>query len=373
MIHVLADQNLYKIEELIPPQTKLSLYDPSEGIPLLEGVDALLVRTVTHLNADTMPDPPGQLKFIGTGSSGTDHIDNEYYESRGIILADANGCNARTVAEYVMTSLLIWREKHQPGKPFGKVGIVGVGKAGSAVTELLQYFDIECVEYDPPRAERDPAFKSSSLQEVLNCEILTFHVPLNKKGNYSTYHWLNEEKLTGRKFKLIINTARGGVIDEPALMKSFKKGDIQSYILDVWEQEPDFNTEVANHAFIATPHIAGYSEQSKIDATKIACDKMAEFFGIKPAIPKYKKITRNIDLAHIKYSLTMLLNRLHPIMEYDAALRDLYNRSDKKFLFRNLRNEWPYRFEYSYLAIRKELLDEFEELGKLGVQPYELP
>ncbi|MEX0845315.1 MAG: hypothetical protein WD022_08530, partial [Balneolaceae bacterium] len=155
MIHVLADQNLYKIEELIPPQTNLTLYDPSEGIPRLEAVDALLVRTVTHLNADTYPDPPKRLKFIGTGSSGTDHIDNEYFENQGITLTDANGCNARTVAEYVLTALLLWRETKHPENNIGRVGVIGVGKAGSAVVSLLQDFGIDCVQYDPPREKRE--------------------------------------------------------------------------------------------------------------------------------------------------------------------------------------------------------------------------
>lgn len=367
MIHVLADQNLYKIRELVSPDAQLHLYDPSKGIPDAKGMDALLVRTVTHLNAETFPDIPDSLKFIGTGSSGTDHLDNEYFEQQGITLADANGCNARAVAEYVMTALLLWREEHQPEQPFGKVGVIGVGKAGSTVVHLLQDFGVECVEYDPPREERDPDFTSASLEEVLNCEILTFHVPLTKKGEHPTFHWLNEQKMGRNHFKLIINASRGGVIDELALMKFFVEGSVENYVLDVWEHEPDFNTKVAKHAFIATPHIAGYSEQSKINATEIVCDKMAKYFDIEPALSKYKNVAKHEDLAHIKYNLTDILTRLHPIKGYDAALRDLFDRPDKNVLFRNLRNEWPYRYEYSYLKIRAELLKEFPELETLGI------
>ncbi|MCH2448979.1 MAG: 4-phosphoerythronate dehydrogenase [Gracilimonas sp.] len=367
MIHVLADQNLYKIEELIPPHTQLNLYDPSKGIPDLEGIDALLIRTVTHINEDVLPCIPPGLEFIGTGSSGTDHLDNEYLEQKGITLADANGCNARAVAEYVMTSLLLWKEEHQPETPFGKIGVIGVGKAGSAVVELLREFKIDCVEYDPPRENRDSNFTSATLEEVLNCDILTFHIPLNKKGDHPTFHWLNEQKLNGREFKLIINAARGGVVDELALIKYFVDGSVENYILDVWEKEPDFNTNIAKHAFIATPHIAGYSEQAKINATKIVCDKLAAHFDIEPAISKYKNISRTVDLAHISYNLTDILTRLHPIKGYDAALRDLFDRPDKKVLFRSLRNEWPYRFEYSFLKVRKEILLDFEQLKKLGI------
>ncbi|MDR9418545.1 4-phosphoerythronate dehydrogenase [Gracilimonas sp.] len=367
MIHAAADQNLYKIKELKPPQVQLSLYNPSDGIPDLNGIDALILRTVTHLNADTLPHIPSSLKFIGTGSSGTDHLDIDYLESNGIHVADANGCNARSVAEYVMTALLLWREEHNPDQPFGKVGVIGVGKAGSAVVEILTDFGIKCVEYDPPREQRDSTFNSSSIEEVLDCEILTFHVPLNKKGEYPTYHWLNEEKLSGHQFQLIINAARGGVIDEIALMKFYVEGRIQNYVLDVWEGEPDFNTKVAKHAFIATPHIAGYSEQSKVRATEIIFDKMADYFDLKNACPQYEKLTKTVDLAHIEYDLVKLLTRLHPILGYDKALRDLSARPDKKILFRNLRNEWPYRYEYNFLKVRSEILNEFPELKTLGV------
>lgn len=369
MIHVSADQNLYKIKELIPPQTELSLYDPSEGIPDLTQADAMLLRTVTHITEETFPNPPSKLKFIGTGSSGTDHLDNEHLEGKGITLASSNGCNARAVAEYVMTALLLWKEKKQPKESFGKIGVVGVGKAGSAVADLLSGFDIDCVLYDPPRQQRDPDFTSASLQEVLGCDILTFHAPLSKKGPHATYHWLGEEKLDGRSFKLIINAARGGVIDELALMKYYVEGKIGDYILDVWEREPDFNTEVAKHAFIATPHIAGYSEQAKVNATKMICDQLAAFFELGSGSADYEIPERVEDLAHIQYDLTKLITRLNPILGYDKALRDLSNRPDKGVLFRNLRNEWPLRYEYASLKIRKELLREFKEIHMLGVQP----
>jgi erythronate-4-phosphate dehydrogenase len=98
------------------------------------------------------------------------------------------------------------------------------------------------------------------------------------------------------------------------------------------------------------------------------CDKLADFFGIDRAAPVYKNLTKTEDLAHIQYNLSDLLTRLHPIKGYDAALRDLMGRPDKGLLFRNLRNEWPYRFEYPYIKIRKPLLKEFPDLKKLGVK-----
>ncbi|MEX2364219.1 MAG: 4-phosphoerythronate dehydrogenase, partial [Balneolaceae bacterium] len=289
MINILADQNLYKADQFIPENAKLTLYDPQYGIPTLDGFDAFLVQTVTFLNKETLPKPAKTIKFIGTGSSGIDHIDKNYYEKKGIFVADAKGCNANAVAEYVITVLLLWREKFQPEKNIGKVGVIGAGKAGSAVIRLLQKFGIEYLAYDPPKAERESSFESATLEQVLDCEILTFHVPLNNHGNHPTFHWLNEEKLSGRSFELIINAARGGVVDEQALMSAKARKEIKQFVLDVWENEPDFNADAAQSAFIATPHIAGYSEQSKVNATKIICDKLADFFELEKVSTSHEK------------------------------------------------------------------------------------
>ncbi|MEX0719235.1 MAG: 4-phosphoerythronate dehydrogenase [Balneolaceae bacterium] len=369
MIKVLADQNLYKIEQFIPEKAHVTLYGPQEGIPDLDGFDAFLVQTVTPLSKETLPNPPKRIKFIGTGSSGTDHIHNKYFEQKGITIADAKGCNAPAVAEYVITALLLWREKHQPEKKIEKVGVIGAGKAGSAVIKLLQKFGIEYAAYDPPRAEVDAEFKSATLDEVLDCPILTFHVPLTKTGPYATFHWLDEAKLSGRKYRLIINAARGGVIDEKALLKAHTEKQVEHFVLDVWENEPDFNTEMAERTFIATPHIAGYSEQSKINATQIICDKLATYFELDHFTTPHKMLPKIVEMEPIKYDLKKILRRLNPILEYEKAFQALSYHRNKKLLFRKLRNDFPFRFEYPYLKISNELFNGFEELRTLGVQP----
>ncbi len=368
MIHVLADQNLHKIEELLPPQCSLSLYNYSNGIPDLTDADALLVRSVTHINKETVPNLPKRLKFVGTGSSGMDHLDTDYLEHNHIHVASSNGCNSRAVAEYVMTSLLLWKEKHQPNRQIPKVGVVGVGKAGSAVIQLLQNFGVECVAYDPPRAEREADFKSAKLEEVLNCDILTFHIPLIKSGDHATFHWLDAEKLSHHSYKLIINAARGGIVDETVLLQKHKEGTVQQFVLDVWEGEPDFNNELAEQAFIATPHIAGYSEQAKIKATQFICDEMAEFFDLDAAKKDYNPSHKVEEIEDLNFTLSGLLARLNPILEYQKAMLDLAGRTDKGLHFQNLRNDWPYRYEYPSLKIHGELPEAFSKLKKLGIQ-----
>lgn len=368
MINILADKNIYKIEDFTPAACQLKTYNPEEGCPSINGEKALIVRTVSQITRINLNPVPDTLSFVGTASSGSDHLDTQYLQQNGIMVEDSKGCNARSVAEYIMTCLLLWKEKTNC-EHFGSVGIIGAGKTGTAVSELLQRFDIKWRAYDPPREEREPDFSSCTLEELLNCDILTFHVPLKEDGNYPTRYWLDGEKLKNHTFDLIINASRGGVVRESDLLKYHEEGKVRHYILDVWENEPDFNPKMAEQAFIATPHIAGYSEQAKINATRIICEKMCRHFNIDFTAHSYKNLPREEQLAHIKYTLKDVLSRLHPVLEYDRALRDLIAREDKPELFRLLRTDRPYRYEYPYMKVRKDLLDQFPELVTLGVKP----
>lgn len=368
MIKVIADQNLYRLEEFLPEDVNLTTYDPNLGLPEISGFDALLLRTVSKLNERIFPEIPASLKFVGTGSSGTDHVDIEYLKSNGIEFADALGNNARAVAEYVMTALLLWREKNGKALSDFTYGIIGVGKAGSAVAQIFDCFGLKYTLYDPPRAEREPEFNSATLEEVLDCDVLTFHTPLSCTGKHPTLHWLDEEKLKNRSFELIINVARGGIIDEVAVSKAMDSDCVRNIIIDVWENEPDFNPDFANRAFIITPHIAGYSEQSKLNASMMICTKLCAFFGLKCPPTKDLYLTKEQNPAHLNYSFEELLLRLHPIKEYDASLRDLASRPDKATLFQKLRTDRPYRYEYTFLKLNAELLNEFEDLKRLGIK-----
>jgi erythronate-4-phosphate dehydrogenase len=367
LIKILADQNLYRLEQFLPVQAETTFYDPHAELPDLDGFDAWLLRTVTKINPDTFPVLPSSLKFVGTGSSGSDHLDPIHLEKHNILTADAKGCNARAVAEYVMTSLLLWQDEKETTLTDLTYGIVGAGAVGSAVAESFDAFDLNYKMYDPPREEREAGFLSCSLNEVLECDVLTFHVPYEENEPYPTHHWLDEEKLNGRVFELIINAARGGVIKESAVSDAVKNGSVRDLIIDVWEQEPDFDPDFAIRPFIATPHIAGYSEQAKLNASKFMCIKLCDFFNLDCPGTEMEYPVKELHPAHLKYSFKELLLRINPIKEYDVALRDLIGRPDKAELFTKLREDRPYRFEYSYLSLEPEFLKGVEVLKKLGV------
>lgn len=368
MIRILADENIYKLDQFLPHEIELVTYDPEKPIPGLDGFDALLVRSVSKLNKTVLPVLPSSLKLIGTGSSGSDHIDIEYFENRNVQVINAKGSNANAVSEYIITSLLLWSVKKNRTLTNLKVGIVGAGATGSAVGNQLSKFGIPFCYYDPPREEHESDFKSASTEEVLNCDILTFHVPLNKAGAHSTFHWLDEEKLRNRNFELIINAARGGVINELELLKALENGTVTDVIIDVWEAEPDFNTALVEKAFISTPHIAGYSEQAKLNASKMLAEQMASIFHFD--LPDFSKLysLKKLDIATLNYSLYEFILRLHPLREYDADIRELCLRPDKKILFQRLRIDRPYRYEYPFLLLDKIDLPEIGKLKKLGLK-----
>lgn len=368
MLTVLADKHLVNISDFLPPGIELELYDPdsfSSDIP--DDTDALLIRTVTKINPQTFPAFPKRLKFIGTGSAGTDHVDIPYLKKNGIAFADAAGCNARSVGEYIAVALLLWAEQRNVDLTQLAAGIIGVGHTGSKVQQILQGMGIETVGYDPPREQRDANFTSATLDDVLQTPVLTFHTPLTKSGSHPTFHWFNTPKSHNNTFKLVINAARGGIIDEKVLLKAYRENRIGDYILDVWENEPDFNNTVARNAFIKTPHIAGYSIQAKNNASKLVADALLSHFSLTlPAnIPDYK--SNKVDVSFSLSSAYKVLNSLHPINEYERKLVNLIGlpSKKKKIGFNLIRTGHPLRYELQSMSLNKDITDTFPILSPL--------
>lgn len=286
MIRLLADRHILLDLTPLGQRLEVSLYDPVEGIPAnVDEFDALLVRTVTPVNETTLPGNPGRLSFIGSATAGLDHVDQPWLERQGITFANSPGCNAVAVGEYVATSVVIWSLETATQLDGLTAGVVGAGHAGSAAGERLERLGLETVYYDPPREERDPAFRSSTLEEVLSCDLLTFHTPLTNDGPHPTRHWLDHDKLEIHPYKLVINAARGGIIDELALLEAKRGNQVQNYVLDVWENEPLFDDILLANALIRTPHIAGYSLQAKRRASIMVLESLFRHFGIDP--PEY--------------------------------------------------------------------------------------
>ncbi len=368
MINALADQYIYNIQSFLPNEVDLTLFDPANGLPQLDDADALLIRTVNPITRESLPQLPPRLSFVGTASAGSDHVDTNYLKANEITFSDAAGCNARSVAEYVATALILWSEHHQKNIQQLTVGIVGVGNVGTQVQNLLHNLKIQTVCYDPPRAKREQDFTSATLEEVLDCNILTFHTPLTRKTEYPTFHWLDEEKLSNYHFQLILNTARGGVVDEKTLRQAMAEEMVQDITIDTWENEPEFNLRTADKAFFKTPHIAGYSIQAKENASRLVADALIEHFDLSGPEEKKRQSHRILE-KDISYfdSLSALLRELHPIKEYESELQKIIDKHPKKraTLFNRLRAQYPLRQEFAQTYLPASYFERFPVLKAL--------
>jgi erythronate-4-phosphate dehydrogenase len=345
---ILADQYLYRLDELIPDTFRLDRFDPAAGFPAdAKNYDALLIRTVTKINDRTLPEA-GNLTFIGTATAGFDHIDLHHLQHLGITFARSAGCNARAVAEYVVTGLYRWAETTGIDPTQKTVGVVGAGHTGSAVIRLLEKLGIPFVPFDPPKALREPGFSSAPPGELMACDILTFHTPLTGSGPHPTRHMCDHRWLKSR-FDLIINAARGGVVNETDLLASLQKGETGAAIQDVWENEPLFSDDVARRSLIATPHIAGYSREAKTRASRMVTEALCRHFGVTPpASFREEQLPPEILNRDIPERFARFLWNFNQIDRYDTEQRKLIGLPDaeKARKFACLRAETPTRFEF---------------------------
>ena len=245
--------------------------------------DVLLVRSVTRVDEALLAD--SCVRFVGTATAGTDHIDIDYLSRAGIAFSAAPGCNARPVGEYVLSCVLAHAADRQRPVDSLRCGLIGVGHAGSAARRLLAALGVECVACDPPRARREGTAGFVSLAEVLACDVVSLHVPLTRQGPDATHHLLDAAALAQLPDgALLINAARGGIVDEAALLTALRSARFRA-ALDCWQDEPAPSAALVADAWIATPHVAGHSVDARERATVQLRTALAHFLGV--SMPPY--------------------------------------------------------------------------------------
>jgi len=245
----------------------------------LKNADILLVRSITKVNASLLDDTP--VRFVGTATIGTDHIDLPCLRSRGIAFADAAGANANSVAEYVVAALLNLAQKHQFPLAGKSIGIIGVGNIGSRLENFAQALNMKVILNDPPLHRKTADSRFLPLSQALQADFVTLHVPLARTGPDPTWHLINEQNLTTLKpTAFLINSSRGPVVDNLALKNALTQKQLAGAVLDVWENEPNINIELLNLIEIATPHIAGYSFDGKTNGTALLHTAVCKFLQI---------------------------------------------------------------------------------------------
>ena len=337
---------------------------------LLRDADSLIVRSITKVDKNLLENT--KVKFVGTATIGTDHIDLSYLKEKGIAFADAQGCNANSVAEYVFTALSKIAVERKLSLKEMSIGVIGVGNVGSKVVNFAETIGLKVLKNDPPKERAGIGSGYVSLDEALGADVVTFHVPLNKEGIDKTFHLLDEKRLNGLKEGAILfNTSRGPVVDNSALLGLIDKKDL-TVVLDVWEGEPRINTELLKKVYAGTPHIAGYSYEGKVNGTKMIYDALCNFTGQqaqwKPKLPdvENKEITFP-GKGSLEEKLYYIFNKIYDIDLDDEKMRQLIYMDAEtggKY-FDELRKTYPLRREFNnYSIVVKEDKEKFVELLK---------
>lgn len=242
--------------------------------------DALVVRTRTHCNRDLLEG--SQVKFIVTATIGFDHIDTEYCHEAGIAWTNCPGCNAGSVEQYIHSVLLLLKREKGLKLEEATLGIVGVGHVGSRVKRMAESLGMKVLLNDPPRADKSEKGFVDLRTIASESDVITFHTPLIKEGIYRTYHLVDKDFLFSLKRNpVIINSSRGEVVDTASLLIALSAGKVKDAVIDTWEYEPVISRELMEVAFLATPHIAGYSADGKANATRMSLEALARFFGVE--------------------------------------------------------------------------------------------
>ena len=272
---IVADSKIPFLKGLLEPMVQEVIYVPGAEIThqVVSDAEVLLTRTRTRCDRELLEG--SCVKFIGTATIGTDHIDFDYCRNAGITVKSAPGCNAPAVAQWVHATILEWMAARKVSGPL-TLGIVGAGHVGSIVGRWAKQLGYRVLLNDPPRSEREGSEGFENLDVLQReCDIITFHTPITTDGDYPTWHLCDSRWLAGlQRCKLVINAARGPVCDNAALLQW--NGDVA---LDCWEGEPAINRELLDKAFVATPHIAGYSLQGKQRGTAMIIEALNERYG----------------------------------------------------------------------------------------------
>lgn len=278
---VVIDDKIPFIRGIIERMADQVVYLPGKDFSkdVVHDADALIIRTRTRCNKDLLEG--SSVQFIGTATIGFDHIDTDYCKEKGIIWSNCPGCNAGSVEQYLHSVLLLLQQEKGLSLKGLCLGIVGAGHVGSRIQALAQRLGMRIIVNDPPRSDNgEKGF--DSLQTICKeADIITFHTPLIKEGQYRTFHLADNSFFSALRHKpIIINTSRGEVIDTAALNAALDEGLISDAVIDVWENEPDIDLHLLHRIFIGTPHIAGYSADGKANATRMVLKSFCRHFHL---------------------------------------------------------------------------------------------
>jgi erythronate-4-phosphate dehydrogenase len=368
---IVVDENIAFAKEAFSLFGEVELYPGREiNNGILKDADVLIIRSVTTVNESLLKNT--NIKFVGTTTIGWDHLDTVYLGKNNISYTSAAGCNSEAVAEYVIASLYDIASRKGISLLNKQIGIIGVGNIGSIVARYSHIIGMEVKLNDPPLARKNISGKYLPIEELFNSDIITLHVPLNMEGEDKTYHLFDEKKLEKLKEgSILINTSRGSVIDNDILPEYLKQKNITA-VLDVWENEPLLNKELLALTDTATPHVAGYSAEGKINGTIMIYKALCTFAGYNPGW-KYNPPPPEEDIISVsgnsvEQQVNNIIKYTYDIRKDDAELKKALT-MDSMFIpayFDLLRKKYILRKEYQNYKVSASHPEVKQILSGLG-------
>jgi erythronate-4-phosphate dehydrogenase len=335
--------------------------------------EILALRSTTKVDRALLEG--SQVRFVGTATIGTDHLDLDYFDQAGIRWCFAPGCNANSVSEYITAALLCLGQRQGITLEGLTIGVIGVGNVGSRVVRKARALGMRVLMNDPPRERAEtgggaaavrPDFERGPfvpLDRILaEADVITVHVPLTKDGPDKTVHLADESFFRkARKGCLFLNAARGAIVDTGALLKALEAGWVSHVVLDTWEGEPRFRRDMQARVDIGTPHIAGHSFEGKVMGTVMVYREACRFLGIEPTwsheslmpAPLVPEIRVEVKGRPDEAVLWEIVRRVYDIEADDRRLREAGVPDDQQRAkhFDRLRRDYPERREFQYTTI----------------------
>ncbi len=360
-MRIVADENIPLVDAFFGDLGEIRRL-PGRAIDAaaLADTDLLLVRSVTRVDRALLAGSP--VRFVGTCTIGTDHLDLEYFAEAGIAWSSAPGCNARGVVDYVLGSLLLLAEDEGVRLASRTFGVVGAGQVGGRLVDVLRGLGWRVLVCDPPRQAAEGG-DFVDLETILReCDAISLHTPLDNAGDHPTHHLLDTERLERlRPGAWLVNASRGAVVDNRALRELLGRRKDLRAVLDVWEGEPVADVELARLCRIATPHIAGYSLDGKLRGTAQIYQAWCRFSGQAESVqldellptPWLEELTLDAS-CDLDWALATLCRAVYDPRRDDADFRRSLagNELRRRAAFDALRKHYPVRREIDGLRVR---------------------
>jgi len=391
-VQIVADENIPLLEQFFSELGEIRKVAgrtmTSEDV---KDADILLVRSVTKVNEALIAN--SRVKFIGTCTIGTDHIDLKYLANtnqqrsenneRTIAFSSAPGCNAEAVVDYVLSAVSVLIDKRDQVFQDISIGIIGVGNVGLRLRRRLEAMGVTVYAVDPFKDEQEVG-KLSTLDEALKADVVSLHIPLTyteEEGEHATHHLINANRLQQMKADAcLINSCRGSVLDNAALkVHMADNGDFEG-IIDVWEGEPNLDLQLMNRCMLATPHIAGYSLDGKMRGTEQIYQACCQTLGL-PIRNKLAQLLPEPSIKKIKFgdsvpvhqALRTAIRAAYEIRVDDGIMRSTLSRTEgepeaMRTKFDLLRKNYPLRRDIPTIRIevpskRQDLQQALEAAG----------